>query len=84
MDFDIKNVHCTVNAEKVVELDFGYFSNNLESLRKAVETGRTNRLVVYDRLNNVLSEKYERRFDCASGNFSLFYPMDSEMNRARY
>lgn len=84
MDFDYKNLKTTVNAETIKIGRFGYFDNDLASIKKAVATGKTNLHVVYARLNYVLEDKFERRFGCDVGNFSLFYCTDREHNQNRY
>lgn len=86
MDFDISKVKTTVDIDKgEVTLDsYGYFSNDLDSIRRAVTQNKINLKVVYTKLNNFLEPKYERRFDTRSGNFALFYLTDSKLNETRY
>lgn len=86
MVFNLENVKTTVDiqkGEKLIGL-FGYFSNNINDLEKSIVKGKTILRVAYGRLNAVLSELSERRFDTSQGNFSLFYPIDSHCNEARY
>lgn len=86
MQFDISKVKTTISISlnTVEEGAFGYFSNNLEYLKKAVEKERSNLNTVYCKLEYCLDEKYERRFGTEVGHFSLFYPLDKELNELRY
>lgn len=82
--FENRNLKTTANADNAKVGSFGYFGNNLASIRKAVTTGRTNLKVVYARLDYVIDENAERRFGCDAGNFSLFYYLEREYNPSRY
>lgn len=86
MDFDISKVKTTVDIDKgEVTLDsYGYFSNDLDSIRRAVTQDKINLKAVYTKLNNLLEPKYERRFDTLSGSFALFYQTDDKYNEVRY
>lgn len=82
--FDIKNVHTAVTAEKAELHTFGYFANEVASLRQTIQNKKPSFKTVYSRLEGVLEDKFERRFYCSSGTFSLFYPMDKTENILRY
>ena len=84
MMFEDKEVITTVNADKCKVGRFGYFSNDLKSLKESVNKSRTNLRTIYARLDVILDEHYEKRFLCENGSFSLFYPMDNSMNTNRY
>lgn len=79
MKFEIKNVHTAVNADECELYSVGYFSSDVESLRRAVEDFSINLHTVYDRLDGIMSDKFERRFSCSCGSFSLFYPVSTVM-----
>ena len=76
MTFNKENVLHALNADKADISTYGYFSNDIESLERAVKTGRRNLHTVYDRLRAVLKPSLERRFCAETGNFSLYYPID--------
>lgn len=82
--FEIKNVRTAVNAEKCELFTFGYFANDIASLRQTVENGKLSLRTVYDRLDGIHEERFERRFSCLCGSFSLFYPTDRIENDMRY
>lgn len=82
--FDVEQVKTAVNADTAEIFTWGYFSNNLADLRRSIEQRKINLYTVYTCLKSVLSEKAERRFETRQGNFSLFYPLDSEEVKARY
>jgi len=82
--FDIKNVHTTLNAGECNLGTYGYFSNDLESLRDTVQYEKTNFRSVYAKLEQILEDKFEKRFYCNCGAFSLFYPTDKSENSMRY
>lgn len=84
MTFDIKNVHTTVNADECKILTYGYFANDLESLRATLYNGRTCLRTVYTRLEGICAEKFEKRFVSDCGVFALFYPTDLTENELRY
>ena len=84
MDFVKENVISTINIETSEIGLYGYFSNDLESLQRAVENERANLKTIYARLSYCLESEYERRLGCKYGNFALFYPMDKELNEMRY
>lgn len=82
--FEIKNVHTAVNAEECELFTFGYFANDVASIRQTVENRKVSMRTVYDRLDGVCEDKFERRFSCSCGCFSLFYPMDKTEISSRY
>lgn len=82
--FEIKNVHTAVNAEECELFTFGYFANDIASIRQTVENRKVSMRTVYDRLDGILEDKFERRFSCSCGSFSLFYPTDRTENGVRY
>lgn len=82
--FDIKNVRHLMNTKRCKTGMYGYFGNNLDSLKNAVEKKKTNFNVIYARLDFILDEKYERRYGTQYGTFSLFYPLDTKINKERY
>lgn len=86
MEFDISKVKTSVDIElgNVALNSYGYFSNDIESIRRAVTQDRINLKVIYTKLNNFLESKYERRFDTYYGNFALFYQTDDKFNETRY
>lgn len=84
MDFVKENVISIINIETSEIGLYGYFSNDLESLQRAVENERANLKTVYARLSYRLDSKYERRLGCKYGNFSLFYPTDNYSNTSSY
>lgn len=84
MTFDIKNIHSAVNAEECELFTFGYFANDIASIRQTLKNRRVSMRVVYDKLDSILEDKFERRFSCSCGNFSLFYPTDKTENSMRY
>lgn len=84
MNFEKGKVISTVNAEESEIGVYGYFANDLESLQRAVESGRTNLRTLYAKLMFCLDSKYERRLGCKYGIFSLFYPLDKNLNELRY
>lgn len=82
--FSTNEIKTAVNADSAVLFTYGYFANNLNALRRAVEENKTTLKVFYGRLESVLADKYERRFSTTVGDFSLFYPLDKELNEGRY
>lgn len=84
--FDLSNVKTTVDidTDNVNIGDYGYFSNDLDSIKRAIESRKTNFKCQYERLSGVLNSNNERRFITVSGYFSLFYPTDKELNINRY
>lgn len=82
--FDSRNLKTTANAGKTKTGIYGYFSNDLESLKSAVKRNRTGLKVVYAELEYILPECNERRFGCSCGNFSLFYALDKSLDKNRY
>ena len=84
MTFEIKNVHTAVNAEKCELFTYGYFANNIASIRQTVENKKVNMCTVYDGLEGICNDKFERRFACSCGVFSFFYPTDKTENESRY
>ena len=81
---DCSNIYHTVNADSAPLYTYGYFSNDLDSLRKAVNAEKTTLKVIYLRLEYVLEDNNERRFGTKVGIFSLFYPLDKEKDEGRY
>lgn len=81
MPFELKNVHTAINAEECELFTYGYFANNIASMRQAK---KTNMRTVYDRLEGICDDKFERRFACPCGVFSFFYPTDKKENELRY
>lgn len=84
MTFELKNVHTAVNAEECKLFTYGYFANDIASIRQAIQAKKTNMRTVYDRLEGVCDGKFERRFVCSCGVFSFFYPTDKKENELRY
>ena len=72
--FDSDKILTAVTAEKAEVFTFGYFANDVASLRQSVQSKKQNFKTVYAMLNSVLEDKYEKRFSCPYGTFSLFYP----------
>lgn len=83
MTFDPQNVRTTITANKADIGKYGYFSNNLASLERAITKSKTNMQTIYDRLNTIEDSKWERRFTCSVATFALFYPIDT-VNMERY
>lgn len=93
MQVNKNNVYTVVNAEELIKKlvqeetkIYGYFSNNYNSLKKAVEKGKTNNKCLYGELTKILSDTEPQRFVLAKGDyiFSLFYPTDDFLNCNRY
>ena len=84
MTFELKNVHTAINAEECELFTYGYFANDIASIRQAVQAKKTNMRTVYDRLGGICDDKFERRFVCSCGVFSFFYPTDKKENELRY
>lgn len=82
MDYD--NLYCLVNADEAEEGTYGYFANTVGDLKTAIERKKTTLKVVYERLDHVLDDGYERRFMTRVGTFSLFYRTDRDFNKMRY
>ena len=83
MKFDCNNIKTCVNAETAEMFSYGYFSNDIASLKEAIKEERSSFKVVYTMLNGVFEESREKRFSCAFGVFALYYPVD-KVNRERY
>ena len=83
MTFELKNVHTAVNAEGCKLFTYGYFANDIASIRQAIQAKKTNMRTVYDRLEGICDDKFERRFVCSCGVFSFFYPTDKKENELR-
>ena len=83
MTFDLQSVRTTVTACASDVGTYGYFSNNLASLKQAVEKTKTNLYTFYERLSKIEDTNWERRFTCSIASFALFYPMDT-VNMERY
>jgi len=84
MAFEVNNVYTTVNAQDCKLHVYGYFTNDLESLKQTVQNGKSNLKTIYAELEGICSEKFERRFMSPYGVFALFYPTDKEENIIRY
>ena len=84
MEFKKENVRTALDAESCKIFEWGYFANDLASLKGTIETLKPNMRTVYDRLDGVCEERFERRFCCSCGTFSLFYPLDKVENKERY
>ena len=84
MIFELKNVHTAINAEECELFTYGYFANDIASIRQAVQAKKTNMRTVYDRLEGICDVKFEKRFVCSCGVFSFFYPTDKKENELRY
>lgn len=91
MEFKVKNVYTAANADRIhkrtlAEGLYGYFSDNVESLKKAVERERINRECWYGRLSYVEPPCMMKRFYFGSEDlfFCLFYPTDRKHNKMRY
>lgn len=82
--FEIKNVKTAVNADECELFVYGYFANDIASIKQTVENGKVSMRTVYDRLEGIFEDKFERRFSCSCGSFSLFYPTDRVENDKRY
>lgn len=77
-------VFCAVNADEAPLFTYGYFANDLASLRRAVQEESANFKCIYARLEGVVKDSFERRFNTAYGYFSLFLPLDETENEERY
>lgn len=93
MQVNKNNVYTAVNADDLIEVlikenkrIYGYFSNNYNSLKKAVEKGKTNNKCLYGALTKILSDTEPQRFVLDKGDyfFALFYPTDDYLNYNRY
>ena len=84
MTFELKNVHTAINAEECELFTYGYFANDIASIRQAIQTKKTSMRTVYAKLEGVCDDKFERRFVCSCGVFSFFYPTDKKENELRY
>lgn len=84
MTFELENVYTAVSAEKCKEGAFGYFANDIASLKQTIQNKKTTFKTFYSRLDAVCDDKFERRFSTPCGNFALFYPTDETENVARY
>lgn len=82
--FDLSNVKTAVEADKCELHVFGYFANDIASLRQTVTKRKVSLNTVYSRLDGINADKFERRFSCPNGSFSLFYPTDRTENEGRY
>lgn len=93
MQVNKNNVYTAVNADELIKIleqenkrIYGYFSNNYNSLKKAVEKGQINNKCLYGELTKILSDTETQRFVLDKGDyfFSLFYPTDDFLNCNRY
>ena len=82
--FNIDNVKTAKEAEQVELFTFGYFANDIASIKQTIENGKVSMRTVYNRLNGIHEDRFERRFSCSCGSFSLFYPTDRIENDMRY
>lgn len=69
------DVLTAVTADSAQMGETGILANTVESLRLAVEEGKPCLKAIYTRLDDVLSEHFERRFICAYGTYALFLPV---------
>ena len=93
MQVNKNNVYTAVNADELIETlvkgkkkIYGYFSNNYNSLKKAVEKGQTNNKCFYGELTKIMGDTEPQRFVLDRGDyfFALFYPTDDYLNCNRY
>ena len=84
MTFELNHTRSGVTVDEEEVGMYGYFSNDVQSLRDCVDRERTSLRVIYDCLTGVLGENYERRFLNHYGTFSYFYPVDKVCNENRY
>ena len=84
MTFELKNVRTAVTAEECELFTYGYFANDIASIRQTKQTKKTSMRTVYDKLEGIGDDKFERRFACSCGVFSFFYPTDKKENELRY
>lgn len=86
MKFEKEKVFTIVTAEEAPEGMFGYFSNDIASLKTAVNESKTNRCVTYGKLEGILCPRERARFYTNGGQliFALFYPLEAEHNMNRY
>lgn len=93
MQVNKNNVYTAVNADELIETlvkenkrIYGYFSNNFNSLKKAVEKGQINHKCLYGELTKIMSDTEPQRFVLDKGDyfFALFYPTDAYLNSNRY
>ena len=88
--FNPSVVHTCVDAEEAwCEASqgirgFGYFADDLHSLRRAVTEGRVNARCLYGGLEDFMPDDNPRRFVLDKQMFALFYPTDSMLNVLRY
>lgn len=70
----------------VVNEIYGYFANDFEHLKKAVEENKQNLYCFYGKLTKIMTANNRARFVWDKGDriFSLFYPTDNKLNTARY
>lgn len=93
MQINKSNVYTAVNADELIEnlvqeekRIYGYFSNNYNSLKRAIEDEQTNNKCLYGELTRIMSDIEPRRFVLDKGDyfFALFYPTDDFLNCNRY
>lgn len=65
---------------------YGYFSNDLNSIRTSVLKERISSKCVYGRLKSIASDTEAKRFSFEDNNllYALFYPTDNYLNVDRY
>lgn len=91
MQYNRQNVFTVVTADDIPQKTvakgiFGYFANDIASLRQTVETDKTTARCLYGRLTYIKGSANRERFVLDKGNymFSLFYPTDTFLNINRY
>ena len=84
MELNRSNVLTTLDAERAKPLSYGYFSNTLGDLERAITEDKVTLKVFYTSLDCVLNSSCERRFVTKEGIFALFYPTDEQLNEERY
>ena len=82
--FDMSRICTAVNAENCKLKMFGYFANDIASIRQTVEKKKVCFRTIYTCLIAVLDESEEKRYSTDYGNFALFYPTDTILNKERY
>lgn len=82
MDFDKNRLFHIARAVKAPVGYFGYFANDLASIKKAVASEKQGKKSVYSRLDYILKDTEERRFGCPVGNFALFYVIGDNYNNS--
>lgn len=84
------NCATAVNADELKKCIskgvYGYFSNDLNSIRTSVLKERISSKCVYGKLKSIASDTEVKRFSFADNNllYALFYPTDNYLNVDRY